>query len=369
MKTFDDIRKEGRLLFESIRGSRLFGLETKDSDLDTFGVFIGPQRWFYGDGSEKQRIVKSEKNDDYWNEVEKFILELGESNPEAIVSIYTPPSKILHFSPLLQPLWDIRESLVTKACFPSFAGYARSQIKKAKSLNKAINIEPEQVKTRKTPLDFCQVPVGIGTWTLSKWLAEKGLRQEFCGISRLPGTIESYALYYDKEAETGNPIGYRGILSESDPLSSQLRLSSIPAEVRDNPLTYFQFNSAAYSQHCSDYKRYWDWVANRNQTRFENNKGHDYDSKNFMHCVRILTLAKEISEGMGLRIDRSNIDREFLLKIKTHEFSYSWILGYTEDLFEQTKESFEKSKLPEKPDKETLNEILIGIREAFYQKP
>ena len=35
---FEEIRKEGRLLFESVRGSHLFGLNTETSDVDTFGV-------------------------------------------------------------------------------------------------------------------------------------------------------------------------------------------------------------------------------------------------------------------------------------------------------------------------------------------
>ena len=43
---FELIRKNGDLLFESIRGSHLFGLNTKTSDIDTFGVFCGPDDWF-----------------------------------------------------------------------------------------------------------------------------------------------------------------------------------------------------------------------------------------------------------------------------------------------------------------------------------
>lgn len=372
---FDYIRNNGYLLFESVRGSHLFGLDTPDSDIDTFGIFIGPKKWFFGDGSEKRSIVLSDKSDDYWDELEKFILELGNSNPEAIVSIFTPEKHIKYFNPILKPLWDVRDSVITKRCFSSFAGYATSQIKKAKGLKKAINTNPEEVKERKSPLDFCQVGVGIGTWTLAKWLRDNNFKQEYCGISRLPGTVESYALFYDYGADPGypkrkgiNPIGYRGILSPTDPLSSQLRVSSIPFGERDNPLCYFQFNSGAYSQHCMDYKRYWNWVANRNPKRYAENKEYNYDSKNFMHCVRILTLAKEVAQGLGLRLDRSNIDRDFLLKIRRHEFSYEWILEYTEKLFSETKESFIKSSLPEEPDKKLLNDILIGIREEFYKK-
>lgn len=385
MLSFEKIRKDGDLLFESIRGSHLFGLNTETSDIDTFGVFIGPIDWFIGSGKDKQIMVKSEKSDDYWDELGKYFKELGESNPEALVSLFTPEKHVKYFSPLLQPLWDIRDSLITKKCFKPFAGYAVSQIKKAKGLKKAINIDPSQVKERKTPLDFCQVPVGIGTWTLTKWLRDNGLKQEYCGISRLPNTIESYALYYDWGADKDlkienyrnltnntnipkNIIGYRGILSQSDPLSSQIRLSSIPFELRtEKPLCYFQFNSGAYSQHCVDYKRYWEWVNNRNEQRFQLNKGYDFDAKNMSTCVRILTMAKEMAQGKGMLLDRTNIDKDWLLKIKNHGVTYNEIMRYVENLEENMQEEFEKSSLPDEPDIDLLEKIMLDIRYKHYK--
>lgn len=284
MKTFNDIRNNGDLLFESIRGSHLFGLNTETSDVDTFGIFCGPEEWFLGSGKDMQSIIKSEKNDDYWDELGKYFFELGKSNPEALISLFTPKKFILHFDPVLQPLWDIRDQLLTKECFKSFSGYAYSQIKKAKGLKKAINTDPQEVKDRKNPLYFCQVPVGTGTHTLIKWLEDRSLRQECCGISRLPNSNECYALFYDwgKARELGDDIynddpviGYRGILSPDDPLTSQLRLSSIPKD--KTPLCWFQFNSNAYTSHCIEYKRYWDWVKNRNEARFQLNSGFNYD--------------------------------------------------------------------------------------------
>ncbi len=40
MTNFDIIRKEGRLLYEYIRGSHLYGLNNEFSDIDTSGVFV-----------------------------------------------------------------------------------------------------------------------------------------------------------------------------------------------------------------------------------------------------------------------------------------------------------------------------------------
>ena len=40
MTQFDTIRNDGRLLYEYIRGSHLYGLNNENSDIDTSGVFV-----------------------------------------------------------------------------------------------------------------------------------------------------------------------------------------------------------------------------------------------------------------------------------------------------------------------------------------
>ena len=123
--TFDSIREQNYLLFESIRGSHLFGLNTETSDIDTFGIFYCPEDQLLGTGKNYIPIVESDKNDDYWDEIGKFIIELQKSNPNALESIFTPEKWIKYFNPVLKPLWDIRDELITKKCFSSFSGYAK----------------------------------------------------------------------------------------------------------------------------------------------------------------------------------------------------------------------------------------------------
>ncbi len=169
-------------------------------------------------------------------------------------------------------------------------------------------------------------------------------------------------MYYDEEGE----IGYRGILCDDD--SAQLRMSSIPKEKAMTPICYFQYNATAFSSHCTDYKRYHDWVKNRNQARFNLNKGYDFDAKNMSHCVRIMTMAKEIAMGKGMLLDRSDIDRDWLLSIKNHEVNYDDLITYVDELEKKMSEEFEKSTLPDCPDIEKLDKILIDLRLNHYGK-
>ena len=48
MNNFDMIRQDGRLLYEYIRGSHLYGLNNEDSDIDTSGVFVCTRDELFG---------------------------------------------------------------------------------------------------------------------------------------------------------------------------------------------------------------------------------------------------------------------------------------------------------------------------------
>lgn len=404
MITFDSIRKSGDLLFESIRGSHLYGLATKDSDVDTFGVWVCPSGWLLGSGKDYIPDVKSEGNDDSWYDIGKYIHLLEESNPDAIISLYTPSDKILHFDPVLQPLWDIRDQILSKACFKSFSGYAHDQLMKARGKNKKISINPEEVRVRKTPLDFCYVirPDGGGSVVLSDWLRERGLKQEHCGVCHIQPGKGLYYLYYnwgeDKESKVedymrlkypkevpwltgwyykrelenlkkaaGTAITYRGIISKKEEEGTQIRLTSIPKEAQaKGPLCIFQYNQDAFEQHCRRYKDYWAWVADRNENRWKDDAEHGYNAKNLSHCMRLMIQGMEIAQGKGLILDRTGIDADLLMDIKQHKMTYDEIMKICEEKKAEMEKAFETSTIRDLPPIDKLEELLVEIRRKHY---
>ena len=401
MIDFDSVRQSGDLLFESIRGSHLYGLAGPTSDVDTYGIWCCPVSWLLGSGRDYLPDLKSEKNDDSWVDIGKYIKLLEESNPDAIISLFTPADKILHFDPVLEPLWDIRDEILSKACFKSFSGYAHDQLMKARGKNKKISINPEEVKTRKTPIDFCYVirQDGGGTINLQDWLKEKGLKQEHCGLSHIQPGKGMYYLYYawgeDKSLTTesyaksrypdapihhtrykdeldevkkraGEMITFRGILKAGEE-SEQLRLTSIPKEVQaEGPLCIFQYNQDAFSAHCKKYKEYWEWVEKRNQDRFVIDAEHGFNAKNLSHCYRLMIQGMEIAQGKGLILDRTGIDADILLDIKNHKMTYDEIMVLCESKQKEMEEAFEKSTLRDLPPIDKLENLLIEIRSKHY---
>ena len=397
MRTFEEIRKDGDLLYEVIRGSQCHGLETPQSDIDTFGLFICKPEELYG--FEPPLYLNSERSDDTWSELKKFVSELSKSNPNALESLFIKESLVKYYDPLIQPLFDIREQLITKKCYLSFSNYAKSQIIKAKNLKKAINLDPEEMKTRKSLLHFCIVPQkdNDGAISLDKFLDDNGLDPRYCGAVHMPRGQNLYNLYYDfnadkkldltryaklkygvsgpmkykywKEWHSGKKtetILYRGIIDLNDD-TSEIRLSPIPKAEAHYPICSFQYNKNAFSAHCNDYKKYHEWVRNRNPERFMMNKGYNFDAKNMCECVRLLTMAKEMAEGKGMILDRREAgDRNFLLGIKKHEITYEELIKYVKSLEKDMTEAFNNSNLPDEPDQRLLEKIMIGIRKEKY---
>ncbi|MBL4649046.1 MAG: nucleotidyltransferase domain-containing protein, partial [Aureispira sp.] len=276
MLTINDLKTQNLLLFEGISGSRAYGLSLPSSDTDIKGVFVLPQNSFYGLDYTPQ--VNDAKNDEVYYELGRFVELLYKNNPNILELLNTPKDCILYEHPLFKKLAPAL--FLSKKCKDTFAGYAMSQIKKARGLNKKI-MNPME-KERKSVLDFCYVQHAQGSIDLKAWLTKHKFRQESCGLVNIPHMKDIYGLYYD----TNQQYSFQGITRAKT--VDTIVLSSIPKEAEQVAILYF--NKDGYRKYCKDYKQYWDWVDKRNDSRYENTIAHgkNYDAKNIMHTFRLL---------------------------------------------------------------------------------
>jgi uncharacterized protein len=342
------------LLLKSISGSRAYGLHTPQSDTDIKGVYILPQKEFYGLTYTDQ--VHNETNDIMYYELKRFMELLYKNNPN-IIELLNSPEDCIQFR---HPIMDLvkPEMFLSKLCKQTFAGYAFSQIKKAKGLNKKI-LNPVG-EEKKTVLDFCYVVVGQGTMPLQSWLTTNAFSDEGCGLVHLSHTRDMYALYHENQRDG---LGLKGIMS--GPESDDVRVSSVPKGLE--PLVYLSFNKDGYSSYCKEYREYWEWVEKRNENRYEGTKSHgkNYDAKNMMHTFRLLAVAEEIAKEKRVNVRRVS-DRDFLLKIKAGAMEYDDLLRIAMEKIELINELFEGCDLPEEPDGEKVELLLCEMREHLY---
>ena len=352
--TIEKIRKDNLLLLDCISGSRAYGLHTPQSDTDRKGVFLLPKRAYYG--LEYTEQANNETNDEVYYELRRFIYLLVKNNPNILELLNTPQDCIQYRHPMMDLIKP--ELFLSKLCKQTFAGYAQSQIKKAKGLNKKI-VNPVE-KERKSILDFCHVIQQQGSITLTSWLQKKGLLQEHCGLVNIAHMREVYAVFHNAQLSQGY---LKGICSGMD--ANDISLSSVEKGIE--PLAILSFNKDGYSKYCKDYKAYWEWVEKRNDVRYENTieHGKNYDAKNMMHTFRLLNMAEEIAGEGEVNVRRH--DRDFLLKIRSGIFSYEELVELANEKVYKIDALYDKSGLPEQPDLEKAEELLMEIRETLYR--
>lgn len=349
--TLDDIENNGSIVFRCISGSRAYGLDIATSDTDYKGIFILPEKDFYG--LEYTEQVSNERNDIVYHELKKLFELLVKNNPTALELIATPQESVLYQHPVVKGLSP--DIFLSKLCRDTFAGYAKAQIQKARGLNKKI-VNPMS-EERKGILDFCFVPAHQGSEPVQQWLDRKGFKQEFCGLVAIPHMRNTYGIYYSEDGR------FSGIMKKDN--SNEVALSTI--EKTAEPVGFLYFNKDGYSKYCKDYKEYFDWVEKRNTARYESTLSHgkNYDAKNMMHTFRLLHMAEEIAREGRVIVKRP--DREFLLKIRSGHFSYDELVEMAEVKTEELNELYHKSTLPEKPDEAVANQFLYEIRSSFYR--
>jgi hypothetical protein len=398
-------------IFIAITGSVSYGLDSETSDLDGKGVYIQNLDSILSElklgqsnalkykpqinGGEKTETGKT-KEDIVLYELGRYLELVQDNNPNIIELLNTPEECVVY----KHPIWDEicselkKNNVLTKKCYYTFHNYASQQIRKATGLNKKIN-NPIAYE-RKTPIDFCYVVFDDdSTIPLRTYLEREKYDQRLCGLSKVPHARDLYSLYYDEESAKSfskyldinernsyrldklskNEVmgfGYKGIIKENDKneeVSNDIRLSSIPKGEKRKVL--ISYNKDGYLQYCKDYTAYWGrdgWMNKRNEARYNDNisSGQNYDGKNLSHCLRLLYMAKEISEGYGVIVKRNDTMRKELLEIKKGKILYDDIMNRCESLTDGLKEKYDNSNLPEDISNDTLSEILFKFRKKFY---
>ena len=390
--TIEEVKEKGLLAYEYVRGSQLYNtaLPNGQSDVDYGGVYILPNDKLLGVSEFYEPQVSDEKHDTTYYELGRWVELLMKANPNALESLFVPEDKIIgEVHPAIQLIIDNRDLFVTKECFNSLCGYAVSQIKKCRGLNKKC-VQP--VLEKKDVLDFCYTFKGQGSQSMKEFLEERGLNQKYCGLVNIPNMKDTYGVYYDFAAyltfedlddvakrniifksglvdvndvdkifnrmDNKEFFGYSGIV-HPDGKSNEVRLSSIPKG--ETPICFMTYNQNGYESHCRKYKEYQEWVIKRNPVRYESNLKSNYDTKNVAHCVRLLHMGRELAAGKGFNVVRT-WDRELLLDIRNHTYEYEDIMNYIEKIFDEVQTLMKTCTLPETVDKEKVNELLIKAR-------
>lgn len=103
------------------------------------------------------------------------------------------------------------------------------------------------------------------------------------------------------------------------------------------------------------------WRRERNPARAALEAAHGYDTKHAMHLCRLLTMGEEILTGQGVIVRRP--DAAWLRSIREGALSYEELLTWAGERTARLAELRATSPLPEEPDREGLEALLIELQE------
>jgi len=123
-----------KILCEIIAGSRLYGIETSDSDFDRRGVFLNtdPAKIL---GLEKEEIFKESGQDSLFFELNHYLKNLRKTNTQALEILFA--EKFVKFSEEFVCIQNNRYKLIdSKKLFSSLMGYIKNEKKLAIGIRK-----------------------------------------------------------------------------------------------------------------------------------------------------------------------------------------------------------------------------------------
>lgn len=338
-------------------GSQAYGTATLNSDIDIKGIYI--QNIFDVGSFNYQQQIMPDKDTTYF-EVKRFLELAGSANPTILELMWIPDRCIQIKDPLfIKYIESNRDIFLTKQCCNSFMGYAVQQIHKAKGLNKKMNWEQDRI-TRKKPIDFCKF----------LWRTKNDFRlsskldiimpsdlANFLVLTKIDNTKQLYKLWNVYDPNLGE--GWRKPLCNNDDLLT----SAIPEEIIDKGVcAIVQYDLDGFQAHCREYNQYQTWLKERNEQRYVDVEGHGQkiDGKNMMHCYRLIQMAKEIVTEHKIIVERPNAQE--LLDIRYGKYDLQSLIDKADDEIQLIEELYKNSDLPNKVDKEKINQILIDIR-------
>jgi hypothetical protein len=155
LNTVGALREQGgKILFECIAGSRAYGTATAASDEDIRGIFAVPAH-AYLDLTRPSDQIGDERGNVVYYSLRRTIELLSAANPNILELLYMPDDCVQKSSPEMQALIERRHLFISRQCADTHAGYAMSQIKKARGQNKWVN-NPKS-ETAPPREEFCHI--------------------------------------------------------------------------------------------------------------------------------------------------------------------------------------------------------------------
>lgn len=340
------------LIVKHVAGSRAYGTDLPNSDTDIRGVFIADPVHILTPFFPIKEVPIDDSEDAKLYELHHFFKLVVEQNPNISETLWVEWMDVTHSSPAYAYLRGQRSRVLSKRAVVKFAGYAKSEYEKMKRHSRWMN--KPQPKEPPQQVDF----VSLIHWFGEQKMLPRDFRLRDFGA---PGwRIVPYAK---------GILGLQPTSNNARAFDTKGKLLCVVAHEdspSQPPLALIKFNKLEFKKALEDHQHYWEWKRKRNPRRSALEEKYGYDTKNGMHCIRLLRTAKEILEEGIIRVRRP--DARELLEILQGDWSYEKITAYAADLLETIQgPAYTNSELPEIVNPDIAAEILMYVQDMMWR--
>lgn len=298
---------EKDLIFMTLAGSHMYGMNTPESDIDKRGVCVPPKEVLLG-------FAKNFEQQDYSNEdtvvygLKKFMKLASDCNPNIIELLFVPEEVIITKTPLWERLCKRRKEFLSAKAFHTFTGYATGQLKRINTHRSWLLYPPKHKPTRK---EFGLDDTGRGVRELSKGVDVTEINEDVIKV--------------------------------------------IEKEKR-------------YKSALLQWNQYKNWKKNHNPKRSALEAKYGYDTKHASHLVRLLRMGKEILTTGDLTVRRP--DAHELLEIRRGKWTYDELMENIEPLKNELEKIYHNKEyvIPHKVNREILSDLCAELHEIYWKE-
>ncbi len=412
-----ELRESGYIIMECVAGSKMYGLDTPESDTDIRGVYMLPSEIKNGLLPYKDEI-SDEGQDIKFYELEKFLKLAINNNPNILELLFC--DELIFSTPIWDELYKNRKMFVSQKAKHTFLGYAYSQLKRAKGKNKKVH-DTDKYMTENSIIDLMNMYTnGLLTECFLQQHISKHLFNHIKKTTSMPNSITNadfesqhnsmwrneslsillkpkledfcytvgYNNFHNLDGEPGmrpdkcHPGLYKLVdLTKINHFENIYKMyTNGNGMIKNNQVVVksiskkreledfcgiVSIHQDSYTKALKEYESFWEWFLHRNTERWKTQMSGemDYDSKSLSHNIRLLMSAENIALKGEPAIKFDVYNNGFLREVKKGKFTYDELLKIVKELETRCKISFDENKinLQHSADLEKINELYLKI--------
>ena len=320
-KEYEFLNRVPNLAYLSVAGSRAYGTNTPDSDTDVRGFFMDGLNDMLGMTGGKEQY-EDKATDTVVYSFRKFVKLVADCNPNVVELLGTKPEHHLLTSKVFENMVANKHLFLSKRAFYSFSGYAVSQLRR---LENGLSFRDGKVEN------------------VEKHLVES-LNME---------VMQKEDVFYTV-AELGNFIEFS--LNDGDDDRDQLREVLVSCKYDEIPLR--DFLNAVHDVENT--------VKNYGRLNKRNNKKDDaHLYKHAMHLLRLYYMGMDLLLHGEVNTYREK-EHDLLMSVRNGEVSFDRLFALQRGLEKDMQQAYERSRLPERVDKDAVNAFVVEQFREFY---